>query len=465
MDSADKSASKKRNKKPKGDASDVTDDLRNAEPSMESELSSADESSTSKKFKPGSPAARRAAERAAAKVSESTTAVVTETTTVNVTGDFIKPTLSVPLNKADKKKKKKSIAASNVIESSTIDSSAVDDNLEACKRITEELLDVVMSEGVDKKLGRQIVAFSSKYEMLLLKIMMENERLKGRNEAAGNNCMRSHAPLNAGIDSRSRSTREVAVRDTGVPPVVSPKPVETWSVVVRGRNGATSEEVVQKVVKEVGPSLGVRVHEVKPLRDGGAVVRTPSVAEREKIAANSKFKEVGLDVTVKDKLPRLVVQRVHPEITPEDLMSDLYSLNLVSSMSLECFKSTVRIMSKPWKATGGPVNVVIEGPQEVIQTLLDIGRVYIKWFSFVVRQHDTVPNCFRCLSFDHMVRDCRMKEAVCRLCGKGGHVATHCENDVCCRNCSFKGRPSGHLMMSMACPLYATLVARAGARH
>ena len=62
---------------------------------------------------------------------------------------------------------------------------------------------------------------------------------------------------------------------------------------MKGKKGVTSKEVVEKVVKEVGPTLGVRVHEVRPTRDTGAAIRTPSVAERAKVAANAKFGRAG----------------------------------------------------------------------------------------------------------------------------------------------------------------------------
>lgn len=48
-----------------------------------------------------------------------------------------------------------------------------------------------------------------------------------------------------------------------------------------------------KVMKEVGTHLNVRVHEVKALKSGGAIIRTSSVADREKVANNAKFKEAG----------------------------------------------------------------------------------------------------------------------------------------------------------------------------
>lgn len=50
------------------------------------------------------------------------------------------------------------------------------------------------------------------------------------------------------------------------------------------------------MVKEVGPRLGVRVYKLNPTRDGGVVIRTTSVAEPDKVAANAntKFGEPGL---------------------------------------------------------------------------------------------------------------------------------------------------------------------------
>ena len=37
--------------------------------------------------------------------------------------------------------------------------------------------------------------------------------------------------------------------------------VETWSVIVKGKKGLSSKEVVKKELKEVFPTFGVRVHE------------------------------------------------------------------------------------------------------------------------------------------------------------------------------------------------------------
>jgi hypothetical protein len=238
-------------------------------------------------------------------------------------------------------------------------------------------------------------------------------------------------------------------------------------VVVRGKNAGTSaKDVAEKVMKEVGPSLGVRVHEVKPLRDGGVIIRTPSLAEREKLTTNDKFAEVGLSVAVNEgPKPRAVVQGLHKHISCDDFIAELYAHNLKDKMTQEEFKSDLRVVTKPWEADDGVVNVVLEGTAAAIDYLLQRETCYIKWFYLKVRSFDPVVACFRCLGFDHKLGQCKAPSAVCRRCGQSGHRSRECYNALNCRNCAFRGRPSEHLMMSLACPEYATMVARREAKH
>lgn len=96
---------------------------------------------------------------------------------------------------------------------------------------------------------------------------------------------------------------------SGVHPPIVPmvegaaKPVETWAVNVASSNKQlTGKEVATKVMKDNGPHLNVRVNEVKALKGDGTVIRTPSDAEREKVASKKKFKETGLVVKVEERL-------------------------------------------------------------------------------------------------------------------------------------------------------------------
>lgn len=328
------------------------------------------------------------------------------------------------------------------------------------KAITSDLLATLCEEGLPKDMIRSVVDKIGMYEVLVMKLLVQNERLKGK--------MDVYEKLN--VSGVSGGQREGISRPAEMlaPLGPAPKPVETWSVVVRSKNAeSTPEDVVRKVVQEVGPALGVRVHDVKPVRGKGAVLRTPSVAERDRVARNQRFGEVGLVVDVNERVkPRVVVQRVHSEITPDEFMDELYVKNLRDVMSREDFGKSVKLVSPPWKGDeGGSVNVIVEGGDVAMGALMSVGRVYVKWFSFPLRGYEHIRGCFRCLSFDHRVSECRLNEDVCRRCGQQGHKVRDCENPLSCRNCAFKGRPSGHLMMSRACPIYCEVVARANSRH
>ena len=50
----------------------------------------------------------------------------------------------------------------------------------------------------------------------------------------------------------------------------SKKPVHTWSAVVKSKDGKeSSEAIINKLNKEIGPTSDVRVHEVKPIKSSG----------------------------------------------------------------------------------------------------------------------------------------------------------------------------------------------------
>ena len=178
-------------------------------------------------------------------------------------------------------------------------------------------------------MAKVVVDGSSRYEALIMMLFAENESLKGRlevYESAGERATpvggREQLPLVSMGEQRSAARTPATVPSRAAAPVQ--KPVETWSVVVKGKGGSTSKEVVSKVVEQVGSTLGVRVHEVSQTKEG-AVIRTPSVAERQKIADNKKFAEVGLEVSVQDELgPKVVVQKVHAKLTPDEFMTELY---------------------------------------------------------------------------------------------------------------------------------------------
>lgn len=339
--------------------------------------------------------------------------------------------------------------------------------LEEMKGIRSALEVVITADDFKRSHQRVILSHIAEYERLVNSLIAEKELLRGRLEERS--YKNAQTPLidsaAAGALPAASSTINVVPSVTTQYPPLIPKPVDTWSVVVKGKKGVSSKEVLDKVKKEVGPTLGVRVHDIVATKNGGAVIRTPSVAERKKIAANAKFSELGLEVSVSDKLgPRIVVQGVSAGLDVEKFMNELYEKNLKKHMSREEFEKSVRIISKPWEVKADlEVNVVLEVSSKVMELLA--GGAYLLWFRCRVRQQDPVRSCYRCLGFDHEVRNCRNEETTCRRCGMNGHLASSCKNDIRCRDCAYRGRPAGHMMLSSSCPLIAARVAVANSRH
>lgn len=332
-----------------------------------------------------------------------------------------------------------------------------------------------MGTNVDRDVVARVIGYSAEYEALVVKLLAQNERLRGRLDVmAGGSRVSAALPAGPPVAAPFVAPAPVAFAAEakaadGAQPSAEPvvKPVETWSMVVKDPKGQTAKEVASKVVTVVGPHIRERVHEIRELRDGGVIIRTPSVAELGKISSNERFKQAGLTVSVPDaNLTRVVIQGVDSRITHDEFMGDLFEKNLRGSLTQAEFDAGVRIVSRPWDSTrGGATNVVVEASASALEPLLAMRRCYVKWFSFKVRPYDLVASCFRCLSFDHFARECRWKVGVCHRCGQQGHTVRNCGNAVHCRNCAFNGKPSGHRMMSEDCPVYRVMLARARAKH
>ena len=78
----------------------------------------------------------------------------------------------------------------------------------------------------------------------------------------------------------------------------------------------------------------VRVDTVRPMKRGGAIIRTSSEAEVKKLTENPKFAGVGLTVNQSpERGCRVSVFGVHAQIPPDQFMSELYEMNLKEQAS------------------------------------------------------------------------------------------------------------------------------------
>jgi len=156
----------------------------------------------------------------------------------------------------------------------------------------------------------------------------------------------------------------------------------------------------------------VRLHEVRGLARGGAIIRTPLSGEIQKVVANKKFVEAGLEVKQSPaQTPKIVVSNVDTATPPDEFMSELYKNNFADKMIM--FKRQVRL-EKSWsQADGATVNVTLEVSTTGLD-VLDGGKAYIGWFAYNCRALVRTYACHRCVGFDHKVKDCGYKENVCQ---------------------------------------------------
>jgi len=109
------------------------------------------------------------------------------------------------------------------------------------------------------------------------------------------------------------------------------------------------------------------VHEVRELKRGGAIIRTPSQAEMTRVVASAKFAEEGLRVSKNTATKtRVTVQDVYTSVGPGEFMMELKEKNF-KEMTLKEFQKAVVLATKPWSAADGyTVNLMRESLCEVV---------------------------------------------------------------------------------------------------
>jgi len=259
----------------------------------------------------------------------------------------------------------------------------------------------------------KVQSVSNRYEEVVGALMVRIGVLEDR--------LRRQTPVASYAATAARGAHHVVSPAAPVVPVAIPRKIrETCSAVVACDDPALSgRQIAEKIRKEVAPALGVRVHEVRELKRGGAISRTPSQEEMSKVVASAKFAEVGLKVSRNAAAkPRMTVQDVDTSVGPDEFMMELKEKNF-EKMSLKEFQKAVVPATKPWSAADGPTdNVTLEVDDQAL-VVLEGGRVYVKWFSYCCRSQVRTYACHRCLGFDHKVSECRYPQEK-QVCHQNG---------------------------------------------
>ncbi|XP_050338238.1 uncharacterized protein C11orf24-like [Bactrocera neohumeralis] len=200
----------------------------------------------------------------------------------------------------------------------------------AAKRITGELNELVFeAKSFDKGTAKGLVELASKYEALLMTVITENAHLRGQVDALKGGC--------GGHSSTPSRSMPAPAAPMPAPPApvldaitpVMPKPVETWSVVVRSKVPTTSsKEVINKVVKEITMEVDTPVTITITARATNAPRTGPSPAPRTVVATTPAPAPATTPAPVPATAPAAVLQSAprggtrpppHPSRTLESL--------------------------------------------------------------------------------------------------------------------------------------------------
>lgn len=125
--------------------------------------------------------------------------------------------------------------------------------------------------------------------------------------------------------------------------------------------------------------------------------------------------------------------------------------------------TTIGVHPRPAREGATTRTWVLEGPEAFTQTVLEKGRLYIGWHSYVIRKYVPVTRCFKCERFGHVAKYCLDEEQTCSHCGTTGHARGICptaDDPPRCANCLRQGWPANHNTRDTSCRSYEAYLRR-----
>ena len=346
------------------------------------------------------------------------------------------------------------------------------DELNALRSISSKIRKCIFTDKVTKAVSECVMGCVGEYEELMMRMIAKNERLSGRIDECekmfAQKEMMSASASYASVAGKSVVCVSGSSRDERVSAAASVKE-KTYAVVVKAKDESvkmSSDEVKERVMKNVAGSLNVRVKAVRKTRSGGLAIEAASECDIKTLRECKMFGDLGLKVEAPKKIgPKVIVFDIENEMTNDDVMKELYVKNLKSAgISEEEFQLRARIVNRTSKKGMNVGNTVIELSKGMRDVLLREGRVYVRWRACKVREFVNVMRCHMCLAFGHMMRECTMKERLCENCGESGHLKDKCKSVSVCRNCKLRGKKCDHSVLSAECPEYVRMLVRERAR-
>ncbi|XP_050456456.1 uncharacterized protein LOC126854106 [Cataglyphis hispanica] len=167
---------------------------------------------------------------------------------------------------------------------------------------------------------------------------------------------------------------------------------------------------------------GLKVRRISYARDNGVRIEAFS-PDIKKIRAHPGLAEAGLTVREDRKLnPRLIVHGVTTDMSAKEIENELLAQNL-SDVDAKDVKIVYIFTPKQDKRT---TSCILEVTSAVRKILLECGRIYLRYSACSFADHVRIVQCYRCLTFGHIAKDCKGKPS-CGHCA-GAHEMKDCKN-------------------------------------
>ncbi|KMQ88827.1 putative 50 kda protein in type i retrotransposable element r1dm [Lasius niger] len=207
--------------------------------------------------------------------------------------------------------------------------------------------------------------------------------------------------------------------------VIGPKP----EAVGRYTSSQETKEAVQRAIDP--GEMGLKVSRLIKIRNNGIKIEACDV-DIGKLRSSRGLCEAGLEVKEEAKLnPRVIIRNVPVELSEEDIMSQLLKRNLDGE------EDNIRIIYRfPARAGRAVSSCVVEVSSNMRKKLLSRDRIFLGWSACTVGDHVKVLQCYKCLSFGHIAKNCS-GDARCSHCS-GKHETIACDKrneSPCCFNC------------------------------
>ncbi|CAK9796337.1 Uncharacterized 50 kDa protein in type I retrotransposable element R1DM [Anthophora quadrimaculata] len=348
------------------------------------------------------------------------------------------------------------------------------DEMNEMRGISAKLRKYVFTESnrVSKVTSEFLLGCVSEYEEQMMRLVRKNERLQGRLDECKererqNECERmSRVASYASVAGMTGVGGVSGERRDGVS-VRGKSKEKSFAVVVKARDAnvkMTSEQVKEKIMKDVSGQLNVCVKALRRTRAGGVAIEAATARDMKLLQECKRFEDVGLKVELPKKVgPKVLIFDIPCEITNDELLNEMYVKNVKNgkcSVSESEFKERSRVVNRTNKKDANVGNAIVEVSKGVRDVLMDEGRMYVKWRACKVKEYVSVLRCHKCYAFGHMMRECSMKDRLCQQCGESGHVRSECKKERMCRNCKMKGLKCDHSVMWDECPEYVRMAER-----